>query len=130
MECCIPLRLVRIHGSVGTLSHVVLRSTIYTRAFHVIRGYVIGTIRQCPQHRLGPGVFGISFYSSHRTQESRWAEIGLGHIGRSEEQTSELQSLMRISYAVFGLKKKNNNDKQKQYIQTNEHLQNYQKNEY
>src|SRR3546814_8570016 len=27
--------------------------------------------------------------------------------GRSEEHTSELQSLMRISYAVFSLKKKN-----------------------
>src|SRR3546814_3769944 len=27
-------------------------------------------------------------------------------IQRSEEHTSELQSLMRISYAVFGLKKK------------------------
>src|SRR3546814_10094574 len=32
--------------------------------------------------------------------------IGLS-IGRSEEHTSELQSLMRISYAVFCLKKKN-----------------------
>src|SRR3546814_3666856 len=30
--------------------------------------------------------------------------------GRSEEHTSELQSLMRISYAVFCLKKKNNNN--------------------
>src|SRR3546814_3414402 len=29
-------------------------------------------------------------------------------IGRSEEHTSELQSLMRISYAVFCLKKKKN----------------------
>src|SRR3546814_4438870 len=29
------------------------------------------------------------------------------HKGRSEEHTSELQSLMRISYAVFCLKKKN-----------------------
>src|SRR3546814_8127887 len=28
------------------------------------------------------------------------------HLGRSEEHTSELQSLMRISYAVFCLKKK------------------------
>src|SRR3546814_4643684 len=28
------------------------------------------------------------------------------HDGRSEEHTSELQSLMRISYAVFCLKKK------------------------
>src|SRR3546814_1585852 len=30
-------------------------------------------------------------------------------IGRSEEHTSELQSLMRISYAVFRLKKKTTN---------------------
>src|SRR3546814_5781496 len=33
-----------------------------------------------------------------------WA--GLGYYARSEEHTSELQSLMRISYAVFCLKKK------------------------
>src|SRR3546814_6548250 len=31
---------------------------------------------------------------------------GAGVDGRSEEHTSELQSLMRISYAVFCLKKK------------------------
>src|SRR3546814_9184344 len=31
---------------------------------------------------------------------------GTGVVGRSEEHTSELQSLMRISYAVFCLKKK------------------------
>src|SRR3546814_10447747 len=30
----------------------------------------------------------------------------LADLGRSEEHTSELQSLMRISYAVFCLKKK------------------------
>src|SRR3546814_4318722 len=38
------------------------------------------------------------------------AEADLGHRrldDRSEEHTSELQSLMRISYAVFCLKKKN-----------------------
>src|SRR3546814_15081398 len=33
---------------------------------------------------------------------------GSGASGRSEEHTSELQSLMRISYAVFCLKKKKN----------------------
>src|SRR3546814_8718241 len=32
-----------------------------------------------------------------------------GHEHRSEEHTSELQSLMRISYAVFCLKQKNKN---------------------
>src|SRR3546814_13398375 len=35
------------------------------------------------------------------------AVFGLHNMPRSEEHTSELQSLMRISYAVFCLKKKN-----------------------
>src|SRR3546814_5341816 len=37
--------------------------------------------------------------------------VSVGHLKphRSEEHTSELQSLMRISYAVFCLKKKTNN---------------------
>src|SRR3546814_3912993 len=33
-----------------------------------------------------------------------------GRVSRSEEHTSELQSLMRISYAVFCLKKKKSNN--------------------
>src|SRR3546814_4643972 len=33
--------------------------------------------------------------------------LGSPSVNRSEEHTSELQSLMRISYAVFCLKKKN-----------------------
>src|SRR3546814_7372818 len=36
-------------------------------------------------------------------------------VSRSEEHTSELQSLMRISYAVFCLKKKKNNYVHKLY---------------
>src|SRR3546814_6072685 len=32
--------------------------------------------------------------------------LGAGIVGRSEEHTSELQSIMSISYAVFCLKKK------------------------
>src|SRR3546814_4890113 len=36
---------------------------------------------------------------------------GGGATVRSEEHTSELQSLMRISYAVFCLKKKKTNNK-------------------
>src|SRR3546814_8473858 len=37
-------------------------------------------------------------------------------LARSEEHTSELQSLMRISYAVFCLKKKKQSAKKPQYI--------------
>src|SRR3546814_9698474 len=44
-------------------------------------------------------------------REGRGALVLLGeaHRSRSEEHTSELQSLMRISYAVFCLKKKKTN---------------------
>src|SRR3546814_3558036 len=42
--------------------------------------------------------------------------VQLAGAGRSEEHTSELQSLMRISYAVFCLKKKKYNTK----IQSND----------
>src|SRR3546814_6902264 len=40
-------------------------------------------------------------------------------IGRSEEHTSELQSLMRISYAVFCLKKKKTNNTNTKTNKTN-----------
>src|SRR3546814_9035874 len=40
------------------------------------------------------------------TGVSMWIAVSHQVTGRSEEHTSELQSLMRISYAVFCLKKK------------------------
>src|SRR3546814_7170555 len=43
-------------------------------------------------------------YGSSGTAKALYAI--LAECGRSEEHTSELQSLMRISYAVFCLKKK------------------------
>src|SRR3546814_10782993 len=42
---------------------------------------------------------------------------------RSEEHTSELQSLMRISYAVFCLKKKNQKIKQRYTTPTKKSIQ-------
>src|SRR3546814_1654179 len=50
-----------------------------------------------------PGIFEIARTAAEVEQRQR----GAGRAGvRSEEHTSELQSLMRISYAVFCLKKK------------------------
>src|SRR3546814_4108696 len=43
--------------------------------------------------------------SRHLTIQEKGEQVCFSH--RSEEHTSELQSLMRISYAVFCLKKKN-----------------------
>src|SRR3546814_5206329 len=49
---------------------------------------------------------GFLIHVARRRQ--RWRLLLLPLVGlRSEEHTSELQSLMRISYAVFCLKKKN-----------------------
>src|SRR3546814_7837313 len=42
---------------------------------------------------------------------------GYSALMRSEEHTSELQSLMRISYAVFCLKKKNTTNRNKLHTQ-------------
>src|SRR3546814_9930010 len=44
---------------------------------------------------------------------------------RSEEHTSELQSLMRISYAVFCLKKKNKHQSLHKYLDHTSHYQPY-----
>src|SRR3546814_3280104 len=42
----------------------------------------------------------------HSGRTDQFAALAHHHNRRSEEHTSELQSLMRISYAVFCLKKK------------------------
>src|SRR3546814_8158967 len=49
----------------------------------------------------------VAHFDGGRNVESRRKTV-VG--GRSEEHTSELQSLMRISYAVFCLKKKKNHN--------------------
>src|SRR3546814_1874651 len=58
-----------------------------------------------------------NFRRDRLTKAEIETEMRLAGIARSEEHTSELQSLMRISYAVFCLKKKKNT-KQKQTTST------------
>src|SRR3546814_8701134 len=54
--------------------------------------------------RVGSAAFVAASVLGLQSAARRWAEAT-----RSEEHTSELQSLMRISYAVFCLKKKKKN---------------------
>src|SRR3546814_10092512 len=56
--------------------------------------------------RLAPFRGGIAQPQGSARARSRGIAGGAGDATRSEEHTSELQSLMRISYAVFCLKKK------------------------
>src|SRR3546814_8439802 len=60
---------------------------------------------------VGGGVVGYGFEAGWPVAEELevFRGEGLDGVVRSEEHTSELQSLMRISYAVFCLKKKKHN---------------------
>src|SRR3546814_1450644 len=78
---------------------------------------------------LGAVVAEIGRLSMTASRRLQLAAEGTGAIGlalrrwrrqteaRSEENTSEIQSLMRISYAVICLKNKNHNDKKCSYQQ-------------
>src|SRR3546814_10500963 len=64
---------------------------------------------------------GMVFQKPNPFPKSIYENIAYGPRihGRSEEHTSELQSLMRISYAVFCLKKKTQHEHETQpYIQS------------
>src|SRR3546814_5704448 len=71
----------------------------------VVHAARIERIGQCADHVLLPDQFGETLGAPLAGED----EVGHGvhSATRSEEHTSELQSLMRISYAVFCLKKKN-----------------------
>src|SRR3546814_3402500 len=68
-----------------------------------------------------------------RAAQSKFYAFGMSAIllvalfveRRSEEHTSELQSLMRISYAVFCLKQKNTKDRHKYVLTTRMQIQSY-----
>src|SRR3546814_3118534 len=58
--------------------------------------------------RAQPSRLGGHHFCGRSLRDRPSAGKPLDRIDRSEEHTSELQSLMRISYAVFCLKKKTN----------------------
>src|SRR3546814_2164611 len=76
--------------------------------------------RRHPHHRADDFAQPLVGQAEHRA----FLNVGVGIDRRSEEHTSELQSLMRISYAVFCLKKKTpehktqNKKQQQQYRKT------------
>src|SRR3546814_5166819 len=65
-------------------------------------------LSRIPHQPFEVALAGVGTFSQGRHPTTLW--VGLDRndaLQRSEEHTSELQSLMRISYAVFCLKKKN-----------------------
>src|SRR3546814_3015769 len=75
-------------------------------------GGIEGAAEQRPKHGAErPADSDIAHQAGRLSRRSHVADDRHRHriAGRSEEHTSALQSLMRISYAVFCLKKKNTN---------------------
>src|SRR3546814_7111811 len=67
---------------------------------------VLGALHRTGLERSQPRADGSRFRRTDRRHRSEAAQGQRDAGGRSEEHTSELQSLMRISYAVFCLTKK------------------------
>src|SRR3546814_9771899 len=78
---------------------------------HRRRGHAEKTVRlrNFPHRNERAGRRAAALYAAHaavqRLCRKAPADLGAAGTARSEEHTSELQSLMRISYAVFCLKK-------------------------
>src|SRR3546814_10631120 len=103
--CALPICILHVNGC-------------RTRRRRGARGTIPGVPRHAPSVGMhcGQGREGLQ---SLVAEQVRDRALGLGHIAeqstRSEEHTSELQSLMRISYAVFCLKKKKRTNNTKTY---------------
>src|SRR3546814_6454288 len=106
-------------SDVRPIDHMIGYSTT-KRAVQFLTQSLVGEVRGLPVlvGAISPGlVMTDGFLREHarlphgpeRMARERWVNVIGDHVERSEEHTSELQSLMRISYAVFCLKKKNNN---------------------
>src|SRR3546814_2883436 len=96
------------------------------RASHVLSGIALRPIQFNRDMAPMISICRMSAWPAFVTRPSRslppdenWRGTNPSH--RSEEHTSELQSLMRISYAVFCLKKKKNtkNNSSKKHYQIN-----------
>src|SRR3546814_14523367 len=74
----------------------------YTTLFRSPVQYPLGVMKEHQHTREQAGLFDVSHMGQIRLTGANAAKA----LERSEEHTSELQSLMRISYAVFCLKKK------------------------
>src|SRR3546814_6022044 len=105
--CALPISEFRVSSVTGTIATATLPATDGT-----------GNVYSYTLQAIGTGIFSPStvlVFNANRSTSAAY-DAWLGSVNgrmrhnarwaRSEEHTSELQSLMRISYAVFCLKKK------------------------
>src|SRR3546814_10061192 len=81
-------------------------STLFRSGLHQRQHHLLDARILAPLHLVILGDSRAERPQQSRESPARQPQAHSGRTGRSEEHTSELQSLMRISYAVFSLKKK------------------------
>src|SRR3546814_9378465 len=110
--------MVALHHRERTGQGQCVDTALYESAFSLMESFVpayekLGEVPMRTGSRL-PGHVPNNLFP---TGDGSYIHIAAGH-DRSEEHTSELQSLMRISYAVFCLTKKQNKTQTNNYIST------------
>src|SRR3546814_5236434 len=106
-----------LFASLTDAAYALVRPIVHATDGEVAHNLTLNALQPLPRarHALTSPVLATEFAGLHFPnpvgvapgfdKDARVAHA-MPHFGRSEEHTSELQSLMRISYAVFCLKKK------------------------
>src|SRR3546814_1928317 len=93
-----------------------------TNGMTVAKGYITGFFYLAAWGPLFV-ILNMIFMSRWQDSLASWgANGGMTAANRSEEHTSELQSLMRISYAVFCLKKQKSQAHERQHNKTSRRI--------
>src|SRR3546814_8360785 len=93
-----------VNAHIGTLEYNVGKEALRSLTRSVAREWAP---YQICANIICPAAMTTAFRNFAETSPELAEKLPTPPMGRSEEHTSELQSLMRISYAVFCLKKKN-----------------------
>src|SRR3546814_7434141 len=110
---------IRNQAQAGNVFNRLMRRTIFAKTDRIMREHVDAALlhqrrhanrvaRVVREHQEGAAERNQAAVQRDAVHRRRHAEFAHAVVDRSEEHTSELQSLMRISYAVFCLKKKKN----------------------
>src|SRR3546814_5852044 len=109
MQSCHLLILSSGWESLDSTYHLGAASPLISLSIFLIRVHPLNHLNKLPHNPID-SLFGILQPKKRHRKLNESCILGCQNCGRSEEHTSELQSLMRISYAVFCSKTK----KQKQ----------------
>src|SRR3546814_4734403 len=102
-----PIQAQHKLGELARLDKIVVAAAILAPFGVLVATTVVVNINQRSELTLlEPSVDGVDELGLFSGLGEQANACDDAHVSRSEEHTSELQSLMRISYAVFCLKKK------------------------